>query len=473
MLPAFFGSDGSFPLQFAIIFVVIFAVLAALVLLIRRFTGRGPGSATKSGSLPRQPRLGIVDVYELDRQRQLILLRRDNVEHLLLVGGPNDVVVERNIGRGPAARFTVDEPVPEEDPVEAAPNFPPPPPREAAFPLREPTFPPREASPPVRDIKVPEFIAERRAIDGPSPAEPPVTTPFVVPPSFDPQPPSAPLRADRNDDTVTVPAAARREPQPARLLRRTPPPLVNMKPDVASERSRASEPSPAETPSTPAVTATEPDFEAAFAAALAEPVPVSAPMPPAVTRANEPAKMGKVDAGILSDMARQLEEALRRPSPGVTPPPSTVTAIPAVDLAPDPAPAEPPPAEPPVEPTADIPQLPPPSVPEPVDEAPVEVPADPREPEPSTDPMAAAMASAADTPPDGDGLFEESPKASEPELPAAPESETKPEPEPQPAPPVPPSSKPPASPAGTNPFSVEEIEAEFARLLGRPLDRKN
>ena len=53
----------------------------------------------------RQPRLGIVDVYDLDRQRQLILLRRDNVEHLLLIGGPNDVVVENNIVRVPGARL--------------------------------------------------------------------------------------------------------------------------------------------------------------------------------------------------------------------------------------------------------------------------------------------------------------------------------------------------------------------------------
>jgi hypothetical protein len=85
--------------------------------------------------------------------------------------------------------------------------------------------------------------------------------------------------------------------------------------------------------------------------------------------------------------------------------------------------------------------------------------------------MAAAMASAADTPSDGDGLFEESPRAAEAEPPAAPEPEL--ESTPEPAPPVAPSSKPQASPPSPNPFSVEEIEAEFARLLGRPLDRKN
>src|SRR4051794_33504564 len=67
----------------------------------------------------RQPRLGIVDIYDLDRQRQLILLRRDNVEHLLLIGGPNDVVIETNIVRIPGARLggpgeaAVAEPLPE------------------------------------------------------------------------------------------------------------------------------------------------------------------------------------------------------------------------------------------------------------------------------------------------------------------------------------------------------------------------
>jgi hypothetical protein len=49
-----------------------------------------------------------------------------------------------------------------------------------------------------------------------------------------------------------------------------------------------------------------------------------------------------------------------------------------------------------------------------------------------------------------------------------------------PAPPPP--AEPPAEPAPAprpepkaagNPFSVEEIEAEFARLLGRPLDKRS
>jgi len=47
----------------------------------------------------RQPRLGLVDAFSLDGQRQLVLVRRDNVEHLIMIGGPTDVVVESQISR--------------------------------------------------------------------------------------------------------------------------------------------------------------------------------------------------------------------------------------------------------------------------------------------------------------------------------------------------------------------------------------
>ena len=46
------------------------------------------------GGRTRQPRLGLVDAFSLDGQRQLVLVRRDNVEHLVMIGGPNDVLVE-------------------------------------------------------------------------------------------------------------------------------------------------------------------------------------------------------------------------------------------------------------------------------------------------------------------------------------------------------------------------------------------
>lgn len=82
------------------------ALVAFFGLILRRLTSGRLSLKTDRGRA-RQPRLGIVDVYDLDRQRQLILLRRDNVEHLLLVGGPNDVVVETNIVRAGGSRLPV------------------------------------------------------------------------------------------------------------------------------------------------------------------------------------------------------------------------------------------------------------------------------------------------------------------------------------------------------------------------------
>ena len=54
------------------------------------------------GGRTRQPRLGLVDAFSLDGQRQLVLVRRDNVEHLVMIGGPNDVLIEPQINRAMA-----------------------------------------------------------------------------------------------------------------------------------------------------------------------------------------------------------------------------------------------------------------------------------------------------------------------------------------------------------------------------------
>ena len=68
-------------------------VLALLYRLAFAHRLRVPGGRT------RQPRLGLVDAFSLDGQRQLVLVRRDNVEHLVMIGGPNDVLVKSQINR--------------------------------------------------------------------------------------------------------------------------------------------------------------------------------------------------------------------------------------------------------------------------------------------------------------------------------------------------------------------------------------
>jgi hypothetical protein len=45
----------------------------------------------------------VIDTVPVDGPRSLILIRRDQVEHLLMIGGPTDVVIEPNIVRAVAA----------------------------------------------------------------------------------------------------------------------------------------------------------------------------------------------------------------------------------------------------------------------------------------------------------------------------------------------------------------------------------
>lgn len=48
-------------------------------------------------------RLAVTEQFNLDNRRRLILVRRDNVEHLIMTGGPVDVVIETGIGPPGAA----------------------------------------------------------------------------------------------------------------------------------------------------------------------------------------------------------------------------------------------------------------------------------------------------------------------------------------------------------------------------------
>jgi hypothetical protein len=68
---------------------ILLLLLLALIL-IRLFGG---GVRGRRGS-----RLGISEYYEIDKSRRLVLVRRDDMEHLLLIGGNQDVVVETDIG---------------------------------------------------------------------------------------------------------------------------------------------------------------------------------------------------------------------------------------------------------------------------------------------------------------------------------------------------------------------------------------
>lgn len=87
--------DGYLRFVLALVFVMgLIAVLAAMA----RKAGWGfPATAIKRMG---NRRLGIVEVTPLDGRRRLILIRRDGVEHLLLMGPTSELVVEAGITDG-------------------------------------------------------------------------------------------------------------------------------------------------------------------------------------------------------------------------------------------------------------------------------------------------------------------------------------------------------------------------------------
>jgi flagellar biogenesis protein FliO len=94
------GLFSSMPARFFIAFVVVFGLIGLTAWLVRRFGTSRLGESTRG----RQPRLAVIEAGAVDGRRRLVLIRRDNVEHLLMIGGPSDIVVEQNILRGQVAR---------------------------------------------------------------------------------------------------------------------------------------------------------------------------------------------------------------------------------------------------------------------------------------------------------------------------------------------------------------------------------
>jgi len=86
-------------LRFVVALVFVLALIGVAAWLLRRFGLAGRLAA----SVGKQRRLRIVEVAPLDGKHRLVLMRRDEVEHLLLIGAGADLVIETGIRRPPAA----------------------------------------------------------------------------------------------------------------------------------------------------------------------------------------------------------------------------------------------------------------------------------------------------------------------------------------------------------------------------------
>lgn len=101
-----FGEWGTLILQFVITAVVVLGLVATVYWLGRRYSAGGLGRIGRG----RVPRLAIIDALSVDGRRRLVLVRRDNVEHLILIGGPSDLVVEQAIQRPRRPKAAMAEP---------------------------------------------------------------------------------------------------------------------------------------------------------------------------------------------------------------------------------------------------------------------------------------------------------------------------------------------------------------------------
>lgn len=306
----------------AALWVVLSLILLGVVALVALWLVRTlrPSLNIKAGDRGGRPqRLAITDAFALDREgRKLVIVRRDNVEHLLLIGGPNDVLVEGNITRHDRAARGLPRAADSEFPDEASPppvaTLPP-----APAPVAPPPAPPR---PRLEESERP--VVERRPIAPLAPILPPAPEPRRAEPPMTmtaaPEAPEAPV-------VVEPPVAP-----PA-------PPTLAAAPPVLTLEALLPDATPVSMPSPPPA-----------------PEPV-APQPPA-----PPAPAPRAPA--MSEMARRLNEALQKPVSGTLRPPfnrSIPPAPPTARSAPPPAPSPVPPAP---EPAPVVAEPPPPPAPE-------------------------------------------------------------------------------------------------------------
>src|SRR5580692_3961596 len=146
-----FGAE--MPIAAKVLLALLIAIgLAGGVFYLVRFVGASRFGPTSIRG--RQPRLAVIEVAGVDGRRRLVLIRRDNVEHLVMIGGPTDVVIEQNIVRAvpvaPARDAAARSPGAPEPRVEApAPaSSEPSPPLRPLRPAAEDTWPGGE--PPLR-----------------------------------------------------------------------------------------------------------------------------------------------------------------------------------------------------------------------------------------------------------------------------------------------------------------------------------
>jgi hypothetical protein len=225
------GPNAPLAATFIVAFAAVLVLIGLTAWIFRIVRGRGLGIG--SGGRGRQPRLAVLDYADVDQRRKLVLIRRDNVEHLLLLGGPTDVVVETSIVRGaPVQAAALREVAAAQAPVYVEPDPPMPPQRaslrEAARQAAGELPAPAPALRPEASLRMPEPARPEPARPAAQPAPQPAMRPEPTraPPPPPPAPPVARPEVARPDVPKITPVVT----QPVRPATPTPPPAAPARP---------------------------------------------------------------------------------------------------------------------------------------------------------------------------------------------------------------------------------------------------
>lgn len=88
-------------LQYMLALVFVLALIGLIAIGVKRF-----GIAGTIGGR-RTARIAVLEAAPVDKRRRLLLIRRDNVEHLVMIGGSQDFVVESGIEHDPSKKLDV------------------------------------------------------------------------------------------------------------------------------------------------------------------------------------------------------------------------------------------------------------------------------------------------------------------------------------------------------------------------------
>ena len=268
----------------AITWLVIAILAVILLLLLLALYRRLTGGLFIAGGRSRKARLSVMDAAPVDSHRRLVLVRRDDVEHLVMIGGPSDIVVEQSIRIGAPVhkpRSIMDEAEPARPMVVAGGDMAADLPDYGDVPVERRRIPQPAASPAMA-VTPPAAAASQASAS---------VTPLKPAPKIEPAPMPAP---PANGNGETKPAVA---PIPAAVVKPAPAPEPAA-PASATAPAKPAEPAKPEpakdaAPVRKTIFGTPvPDKPKAPAPAAAAPAPV-APKPAAAAAA--PAAAPKAD----------------------------------------------------------------------------------------------------------------------------------------------------------------------------------